>query len=215
MRIWYKIIAYFSRWRFGLSFPLFDEKDRTVPIDDSAKRSDCSEQTSMTRGKRDDITGVILVGGKSRRMGRDKAFLEVAGNPLFERVLAVFRESFDRSCWWGTGRSALPATASRFCRTSTPAAPWEGSIPDSIIAETEYVFVSSCDLPFPSREILRYLCSLRDGFDAVVPDTRPRLRTALRTLCEKLPRADEGASGKRRLLCLRFLSSGPGQVCAV
>ena len=43
-----------------------------------------------------DITGVILVGGKSRRMGRDKAFLDVAGKSLFERVLEVFRESFDR-----------------------------------------------------------------------------------------------------------------------
>ena len=41
-----------------------------------------------------DITGVILVGGKSRRMGRDKAFLEVAGKPLIERVLEVFRNSF-------------------------------------------------------------------------------------------------------------------------
>ena len=43
-----------------------------------------------------DITGVILVGGKSRRMGRDKAFLEVAGRPLFEIILDLFRESFSR-----------------------------------------------------------------------------------------------------------------------
>lgn len=33
-----------------------------------------------------DITGVILVGGRSRRMGKDKAFLEFSGKTLFERV---------------------------------------------------------------------------------------------------------------------------------
>ena len=43
-----------------------------------------------------DSTGIILVGGKSRRMGVDKAFLEIDGLPLFERVLAVFRGTFDR-----------------------------------------------------------------------------------------------------------------------
>jgi molybdopterin-guanine dinucleotide biosynthesis protein A len=45
---------------------------------------------------RRDITGVILVGGKSRRMGMDKAFLEFSGKPLFERVLEIFRECFHR-----------------------------------------------------------------------------------------------------------------------
>ena len=43
---------------------------------------------------RRDITGVILVGGKSRRMGRDKAFLEVSGEPLFERVLEIYPGKF-------------------------------------------------------------------------------------------------------------------------
>ena len=50
----------------------------------------------MNQSRLHDITGVILVGGKSSRMGQDKAFLEIAGRPLFERVLEVFRECFDR-----------------------------------------------------------------------------------------------------------------------
>jgi molybdopterin-guanine dinucleotide biosynthesis protein A len=33
------------------------------------------------------------------------------------------------------------------------------------------VFVSSCDLPFPNRAIMRHLCAQRNGFDAVVPVT--------------------------------------------
>jgi molybdenum cofactor guanylyltransferase len=125
----------------------------------------------MKQRSRDDITGVILVGGKSRRMGRDKAFLQIAGKPFFERVLGVFTESFDRLVLVGD-------RAERFARFGLPVLPdiYPGSALGGLYtglrhAETEYIFVSSCDLPFPNRDILFFLCSLRDGFDAVVPNT--------------------------------------------
>ena len=51
---------------------------------------------TMVRNGRQGITGVILAGGKSCRMGKDKAFLEFSGKPLFERVLEMFRERFHR-----------------------------------------------------------------------------------------------------------------------
>ena len=35
------------------------------------------------------ISGVILAGGRSRRLGQDKAFALVGGQPLIERVLQV------------------------------------------------------------------------------------------------------------------------------
>ena len=36
-----------------------------------------------------EMTGVILAGGKSRRMGRPKLFIDVGGIPMFERVYRV------------------------------------------------------------------------------------------------------------------------------
>lgn len=120
----------------------------------------------------ENITGVILVGGKSRRMGRDKAFLEVGGRPLFEITLDLFKSCF--SCILLVGNRG-----ERFAPYHLPVIPdiYPGSSLGGLYtglfhAETEHVFVSSCDLPFPSAEVLRYLCSLKDGFDAVVPTTR-------------------------------------------
>jgi molybdopterin-guanine dinucleotide biosynthesis protein A len=128
------------------------------------------KRASMHQDIRDNVTGVILVGGQSRRMGRDKAFLQIAGKTLFEQVLAVFKASFDRIVLVG-GR------AERFAGYGIPVLPdiYPGSALGGLYtglwhAETEYIFVSSCDLPFPNRELLFYLCSLRDGFDAVVPN---------------------------------------------
>ncbi len=40
------------------------------------------------------MTGVILSGGKNRRMGENKAFLAVDGEPLIDRTVRLFRAVF-------------------------------------------------------------------------------------------------------------------------
>lgn len=117
------------------------------------------------------ITGVILVGGKSRRMGRDKAFLDVAGKPLIERVLDVFRASFDRIVLVGDREERFASYNLPFVPDIYPGSSLGGLYTGLFHAETKYIFVSSCDLPFPNVDILRHLCSLQYGFDAVVPST--------------------------------------------
>ncbi len=118
-----------------------------------------------------DMTGVILVGGKSRRMGQDKAFLELDGTPLFERVLAALRENLERIVLVGD-------RPERFTRYRLPTYP--DIYPDSAMgglytglfqAETPYIFAAACDFPFPSGRVARHLISLADDFDAVVPQT--------------------------------------------
>lgn len=116
-----------------------------------------------------DITGIILVGGKSRRMGQDKALLDVQGKTLFERALEPFQASFAQLLLIGD-------RPERFVQYGVPVLPdlFPGSSLGGLYtglyhAATEYVFVTSCDLPFPNREILRSVCCLKDGYDAVVP----------------------------------------------
>lgn len=118
-----------------------------------------------------DITGIILVGGKSRRMGRDKAFLKVGGIPIFERVLAVFRESFERIVLIGDREERFSEYGLPVLPDIYPGSSLGGLYTGLYHAETAYVFVATCDLPFPNAEVLHYLCSLRKGFDAVVLTT--------------------------------------------
>ena len=118
-----------------------------------------------------EITGVILVGGKSRRMGRDKAFLEVAGKPLIERVLQVFTENFTQVILVGDREERFADYGLQVLPDIYPGSPLGGLYTGLSHAVTDYIFVSSCDLPFPSGELLRYICSLRNGYDAVVPTT--------------------------------------------
>ena len=46
-----------------------------------------------------DVTGVLLAGGKSRRMGQDKRFLSVGPGTLYGRSLAVLRAVFEQVLW--------------------------------------------------------------------------------------------------------------------
>jgi molybdopterin-guanine dinucleotide biosynthesis protein A len=118
-----------------------------------------------------DITGNILVGGKSRRMGIDKAFLKVEGKPFFERILNVFMNNFDQVVLVGDREERFTDYGLTVLPDIYPGSSLGGLYTGLYNAETEYVFVSSCDLPFPNGEVLRYLCSLKSDFDAVVPST--------------------------------------------
>jgi molybdopterin-guanine dinucleotide biosynthesis protein B/molybdopterin-guanine dinucleotide biosynthesis protein len=115
------------------------------------------------------ITGVILVGGKSRRMGQDKAMLEVSGHSLFERVLTAFRELFTEIILVGD-------RPERFAHTGLPVYPdrYPGSALGGLYsglhyAKTPYIFVCACDVPYPSVPLIRLILSVNRSHDAVVP----------------------------------------------
>ncbi|MCM0082151.1 molybdenum cofactor guanylyltransferase [Geomonas sp. Red32] len=123
----------------------------------------------MQGTRSNDITGIILVGGKSRRMGRDKAFLRVGGRTLIDRTIELFQRCFTRVLLVGD-------RAERFDEHGLPVVPdiYPGSSLGGLYsglyhAETEYIFLASCDLPFPNEAIVRHLCAAREGYDAVVP----------------------------------------------
>ena len=117
-----------------------------------------------------DVTGVLLAGGKSRRMGQDKALLEVNGVPLFEHSLILMQQFF----------STILIAGDRpdLARTGIPAIPdiYPGSALGGLhtglqAATTNWIFVFPCDMPYPDTRIVSLLLQNRDNADAVVPRT--------------------------------------------
>lgn len=123
----------------------------------------------MNKDVFDDITGVILVGGKSRRMGRDKAFLPWEGAPLIDRTLSVFRANFASVLLVGDGAERFADYGCTVIPDIYPGSALGGLYTGLFHADRQYIFAASCDLPFPNLALLRYLCSLKDGYDCVVP----------------------------------------------
>lgn len=117
-----------------------------------------------------DVTGVLLAGGKSRRMGQDKALVKLKGQTLFERTLDILQQFFptiiiagDRS---DLARPDIPAIADIY-----PGSALGGLHTGLKSAQTEWIFVAPCDMPYPDPLIVRRLLENRKGVDAVVPRT--------------------------------------------
>jgi molybdopterin-guanine dinucleotide biosynthesis protein A len=122
----------------------------------------------------DDVTGVILAGGRSSRMGRDKATLEFSGTSLFENIAGVFGELFVNTLIAGDrpdlARPGLRAFADEF-----PGSALGGLYTGLKHADTPYVFVSACDMPFVDAPLIRSLADRRHDYDVVLPRTRSGL----------------------------------------
>ena len=123
----------------------------------------------MTTTPCTNITGVILVGGKSRRMGQDKAFLELGGRPLLEPVIDLFRSRFSRLLLSGDHAERFGAYGIPVVPDAYPGSSLGGIHAGLQAAETGTIFVAPCDLPFPNTELLDYICGMADGYDAIVP----------------------------------------------
>ena len=135
-----------------------------------------------------DITVVILAGGQSRRLGRDKAVEPFAGEPLIRRVIrraseAVVTQRVVVVVADPARAAALPLDDSH--RTAVDVFPDCGSLGGIYTglnaSSTEWALVTACDMPFLSAPLLADMAGLRDGVDAVVPvvDGRPEPTHAL------------------------------------
>ena len=120
----------------------------------------------------DRVTGVILAGGKSSRLGRDKAFLDFDGAPLISRVYNSVSGLFGEVIVVAPDSSAFPFLPVRVVGdTFTGKGPLAGVQAGlaALAPGSDAAFLLACDLPFVSPGLIRHLVGMRDGHQAVVP----------------------------------------------
>jgi molybdenum cofactor guanylyltransferase len=116
-----------------------------------------------------DVTGILLGGGKSRRMGEDKRFLLVGEQTLFERTLGVLQSLFQTVCVVIAQDSPPLETEVPVVRDLVAGCGSLGGLYTGLKqAHTEYVFVVACDMPFLNPKLVRHMASLKDKTDIVM-----------------------------------------------
>jgi molybdopterin-guanine dinucleotide biosynthesis protein A len=117
------------------------------------------------------ITGVILAGGRSDRMGKNKALMLLDGRRLIDRVVAVLREVFADLLIVTNDPELYADLQLPMVGDVYPDKGALGGIYSAIYhASTPYCFVVACDMPFLNTAMMRYLISQIANNDVVMPD---------------------------------------------
>src|SRR3990170_1281179 len=119
-----------------------------------------------------------MAGGKSRRMGRDKAWLDLGdGRPIVQRVIDAMREVAD-DVFLVANDERFATLGLRVVPDRFPEGGALGGITTGVGAAThDRVLVAACDMPFLRADIWRLLAQRSDGADAVVPKVGDDLET--------------------------------------
>ncbi|TMD13435.1 MAG: molybdenum cofactor guanylyltransferase [Chloroflexi bacterium] len=117
---------------------------------------------------------VILAGGLSRRMGRDKSALPVAGSTLLGHLVARLRATVDEVLVAGGAEPAMAGV--RWVPDSLPGAgPLAGMAAGLEAAAGPAAWVVACDLPDVEPALGRLLFATLGGFEAAVPRLQGRV----------------------------------------
>lgn len=115
-------------------------------------------------------TGILLAGGKSSRMKRDKAFLELQGKSLAERSIEVLKAVFSEVLISSNKPELFTSFALPVIQDETPnRGPLEGLYQGLRAARYDEVFFVACDMPFLDEKLIRYLAAWSPDYDVVVP----------------------------------------------
>ncbi len=119
-----------------------------------------------------DISGIILSGGKSLRMGQNKAFIQIKGQPIIHRIHSLFKKLF---------KEIVIVTNQKELFSDLNAKVYEDLIPNRgaliglytglFFSSYPYSFCVACDMPFLNEKVVRYLINQIKDEDVILPKT--------------------------------------------
>ena len=108
-------------------------------------------------------TAIILAGGKSKRMGFDKALMEVCGQPIVGLIIKQLRKVFDDIIVVTNnpdGFSSLDVTITEDILSNS--GPLGGIHAGLMLSKSKYAFLTACDMPIISPEYAKYMTEVAE-----------------------------------------------------
>jgi molybdopterin-guanine dinucleotide biosynthesis protein A len=115
-------------------------------------------------------TGIVLAGGKSTRMGRDKTYLTLGGQRVILETIKALRDLFPEILVVTNSPDTLKEYRVPTIADIVPGKGPLGGIHAGLSTiDTEYAFFVACDMPFLNKGFIKYMVGQTPGFDVVVP----------------------------------------------
>jgi molybdopterin-guanine dinucleotide biosynthesis protein A len=120
------------------------------------------------------ISGIVLAGGKSLRLGHDKITEKVGDTSLIEKVVSHLEPLSEEIIIVTAGERAFPQLAGHLkVKAASDIFPGRGSLggiyTGLVRSSSFYNIVVAADMPFLNEPLLRYMIEASDGFDFVLP----------------------------------------------
>lgn len=116
------------------------------------------------------IGAVILAGGKSRRIGRDKALIPIDNLPLIDILLKRLKKVFNDIIIISEQKpDYLKFGLKVFEDIIKGCGPLGGIHSGLVNSNLEQNFFFACDMPFVNMELVQYMSGSASDFDVVIP----------------------------------------------
>lgn len=160
------------------------------------------------------MNAIILAGGKSSRMGQDKAFIKVEGQFLIKRQIALLKKIFKNIIIVTNQPAKFKFKGIKVVQDIIKGCgPLSGIHAGLKASGSNYNFVIACDMPFISEPLIRYMLKEKKGYDVVIPRIRDKFhplfgiysKNCVSVIEERLRRGRFNVSGIFKKLKSRFI----------
>lgn len=118
---------------------------------------------------------IILAGGKSSRMGTNKALLTIDGKTNIERIRDELGAVFDNILVVANDRDSYQFLDVPIFQDQYPGkGPLAGIHAGLSVSDFTVNFIVACDMPFISAKLATVLVNKSEGYDAVIPVIKGR-----------------------------------------
>jgi len=153
---------------------------------------------------------VILAGGTSSRMGKDKALLPFRGTTMIDHILCQVEGLGKETLIIANDLEAYKHFAIPVYPDVVPGIGALGGLLSALtVAAHPHVLVLACDMPFVNQSLYRHLMSLITEYDAVMPRLNSGRREPFRSIyaksCLEPVRAAINAGERKATSFLRFV----------
>ena len=125
------------------------------------------------------MTSIILAGGKSSRLGRNKALQVIGAKSLVQWIVDRLATLSTEIIIATAHGETIPCFSSTEIRITADVYPGKGplvGIYSGLMASSSpRAIVVGCDMPFLSVDLLDYMSQISSTFDVVVPRTREKV----------------------------------------
>ncbi|GFO59175.1 hypothetical protein GMST_15000 [Geomonas silvestris] len=152
-----------------------------------------------------EVTGVILAGGQSSRMGSNKALLPIRNGRFIEIIHRRLNSLFGELLIVANSEEPYRFLGSRIVADRYPGLGVLAGL-HAALAEcrTPYLFAVACDMPFLNDRLIRELVSRRGEAEVIIPETEKGLEPLHAVYSSACLRPVEAALAENRRRVVSF-----------